>query len=198
MTELEAVNIILQIAGESTVDSLDVNDSYETDQVQSVLNEAVYRICNDSQVFNTEHSVTLSATAGQIPIETGVISFIPDSGQYSVTIRNGYLYDLNEGSTQVPYDTITGTKIYLLDFAELPETGKRYATTMASRIFVSRYVGSQSVVGYTQQDELEAKAAFMEQMQREGRINMLTDSYSVVKTILRGQQRRTNINRLTF
>lgn len=182
---------MLMTVGEITVTAID-SQSYEVDKADEILSEVVRELCQESHFYNTEYDVTLSADGNsQYAISSNIVSFIPNSAGLNVTIRNGYLYNLDTGSDEFSEATITGKKNYLLDFDELPETAKRYATIRASRIFADRFVGSQGIRAFSLQDELEAKALFMQGESYAGRTNMIADSYSTIRTVLR---RGGNIN----
>ena len=188
-TELEAVNVMLMTIGEATVTAIDSDDSYEVNQAQDILYEVVREICQDSYHFNTEYDVSLtSSLVGsdvKIAVTPDIVQFVPNDPQGQYVIRNGYLYDLERGTDVLTVDSVKGTKVYLLNFEDLPEAVKRYALVRAARIYADRLVGSQSIRAFTLQDEIEAKAKLMQYETNTDRLNMITDSYSVAKAVIR-------------
>ena len=190
-TELQAVNTMLMVVGEITVSAIDVSDSYEVNVAQDILAEVVRELSQESNFYNTEDDVTLSANgSSEYVLTSDIVQFIPNSASIKAVPRNGKLWNLETGSYTFTQATIDGRKVYLLNFADLPEAAKRYVTIRAARIFADRFVGSQSIRAFSLQDELEAKALFMSNEAAMDRINMVTDSYSVVKTVMRTGGRR--------
>jgi hypothetical protein len=189
-TELDAVNILLMSIGEATVTAIDSNDSYEVDQAQDIIAETVRELCDEPYIFNTEFDVSLSLDGNsKIPVATNIAMFVPNDAGKNVVIRDGFLYDL-DNSTYIFSDAISGTVVYLRDFDELPEAAKRYVIMRASRRYNQRFVGSQTIQAYTQQEEIEAHAKLIQYQAYVDRLNLLTDSASVSKVVNRRSGRR--------
>jgi hypothetical protein len=190
-TRLQAVNTMLMVVGEITVSAID-GQSYEVDKADEILSEVVRDLCTEANFMNEERDVTLSADGNsEYTLSSNIVHFIPNSAAIQAVPRDGKLYNLETGSYTFSEATITGKKVYLLDFDELPEGAKRYATIRASRIFADRFVGSQGIRAFSLQDELEAKSKFMLNEQAMDRTNAIADNYSTIRTVLR---RGGNIN----
>ena len=52
--------------------------------------------------------------------------------------------------------------VYFLAFDELPEPARRYINIKAARIFIDRVLGDDGLRTYTQQDEVRARAVFLD------------------------------------
>ena len=80
--------------------------------------------------------------------------------------------------------------VLLLDFNDLPEHVKRYVTVKSARRFQGRFMGSDTLGGFTEKDESEAMVYFEQCEAQTEDSNMLLDNYDVSKIIIRGAPRR--------
>jgi len=189
-TEVDAVNTILQVSGESQVAS-DTNLAsaslpYEVKAAHGILTETTREICLSSYVFNTEEDIVLSPNGdSKIDVDNGANPYVQvrnqSTGEEYVT-RNGFLYSMKD-KTSTFTSTVEVTIVYLLNFLDMPEAAKRYCIVRAARVFADRLVGSKDIRSFTERDEFEARAILADYQYGVDSINMLTDNpdtYSII------------------
>jgi len=158
-TELEAINTMLSVIGESPVNQLSTATNADARIAVQILNE----ISRDFQLqgwhFNTEPNFPLPRNAtGEIVVSSAVVRVDISASLYpslSVTQRGNKLYDRNK-HTYIFTADLVGECVFLLDFAEMPEAARRYVTLRASRIFQDRVVGSNELARSANGDEMMA------------------------------------------
>jgi hypothetical protein len=72
-----------------------------------------------------------------------------------------------------------------LDFEDMPSSARMYITIKAARKYQDRYFGDPNTHSYTIQDELQARAAMMQEELDSTDPNMLTDSQFVRNLLAR-------------
>lgn len=186
-TELEAVNTMLQSIQESPVSSVTNPGSVDAVTAIAILREVSRAVQSKGYSFNTEYNYPLPANgSGEIIIpanclEVDVDPRGPDAS--SDLVRRGQrLYD-RYNRTYAISRTVRVEMILMLDFEDLPETARHYIALRAARIFQARMVGSDSLDGFTEQDEMEAKADFRRAENRNADHNVLNNyaAYRVIK-----------------
>ncbi len=190
LTELDAVNIMLQAIGEAPVNTLSAGSVADVTIAQAILKEASHRIQEIGWHFNTEldyplvpdvdGAITLAANIVRVDQDSNV-----DNGDYDLVQRGTQLYD-RKNRTAVFTATVRAEVVLLLPFASLPPIARRYVTIKAARIFQARMVGSETLNAFTERDEAEAKMAF-EESEGENADYSIFDSYSVYRSIDRPQ-----------
>ena len=192
-TKIQAVNIMLASIGEAPVSSLDDPTLGDVSIAESILDETSVEIQTKGLHCNTEINYPLTAnTDGEIEVPANVLS-IDSSGTSTITDvvqRGTRLYNRTDRS----FTTFTGdlivTMALLLEFNELPQHVKRYITVKAARRFQNRILGSQTLSGFTQNDEQEALLYFEQIEAQTQDYNVLEDNFSTRKIINRGVLRR--------
>lgn len=193
-SELEAVNIMLSAIGESPVSTLDNASLVDVSLAQSILKETSIDIQSQGLHCNTEINYPLVPNDdGEIIIPTNCarIDTTEASSDIDVTQRGNRLYDREERSFTSFSETIRVEMVLLLEFADLPQHVRRYATVKAARRFQARYVGSQTLGGFTEIDEREALVQFERAEKLNEDNNILIDSYDTHKILSRGAPRRS-------
>ena len=180
-TELEAVNIMLASIGESPVSSLDDAQLVDVSIAKSILDETSRALQSQGLHCNTEH---------EYPIVPVKIDTSGSTSDIDVVQRGTRLYDRKKFS----FTTFDGTyyvdMVLLLDFSDLPEHVKRYITVKSARRFQGRFMGSDTLGGFSEKDESEAMVYFEQCEAQTEDNNMLLDNYDVSKIIIRGAPRR--------
>jgi hypothetical protein len=187
-TELDAVNLMLQVIGESPLSTL--NDVTVADAIlaKSVLSETSREVQSKGWHFNTEDEYPLvpSVDGGEITLPINCLRVDTD-GNYrdlNVVQRGNRLY--NKGTHSYSFDKpITVQMVVCLPYEELPETARHYIAIKAARKFQARTVGSDALYQYSVQDENEARVAFKKSEGVTADHNILTDSYSVYNILKR-------------
>lgn len=187
-TELEAVNIMLSIIGESPVNSLE--DELIDDAViaRDILAEISREVQSEGWHFNTEIDFPLAPNmSGEIRLPTNCIQFNIDHCRYpniDVVQRGDRLYDrISRGYTFET--TLYGRMVILLSFEEMPEAARRYCVIKAGRVFQDRVVSSEVLNGFTARDEARARSILVGTASENDALNILSDSWDVAYTIWR-------------
>ena len=172
-TELDAVNVCLNVIGEASISSLTGTLPFEVTLARDIIEEVARELCQDSYLFNTETDVTMASSASQVSVPASYIRIISTT-PYVIRDNGGapILYDMNNGTSTITSD-VTADVVYLLDFVDLPEAAKRYVNIRAARTYADRLVGSKDIRAFTERDELEAKAKLASYQHGVGGYNML-------------------------
>jgi len=162
-TKLEAVNVMLGVIGESPVNTLGGSSRpVSVVTAENVLDEVNKAVQGIGWHFNTEHEYAFTKDAdGKITLADNVLKVDAAADKHTdldLVQRGSQLYDRKE-HTDVFTEDLELTVTFLLDFTDIPEQFRNYVTLKAARIFASRFMGSQEIMGFTLRDEIEAKAA---------------------------------------
>lgn len=187
-TELQAVNIMLSIIGESPVNSLDDKQIVDAVLARDILSEVMREVQSEGWHFNTEIDYPLSPNmTGEIRLPKNCIQFDLDPKRYpdlDVVQRGERLYDRVSRSYKFER-AIYGQMTILLPFNEMPEPARRYCLIKAGRIFQDRVIGSETLNGFNKQDEARARAILVGNESENDDLNVLTDSWGVARTLWR-------------
>jgi hypothetical protein len=189
ITELEALNLILSVIGESPLASLDaVSASADAVLASQVLNEVNRSVQAHGWHFNVESGVTLhpEATTKQIVLPANCIRVDTDGVDHSIDIiqRGTTVYN-KTGKTYQFTNPITVEMVTLLPYESLPQTARQYIAVRAARVFQSRAVGSDALFQFTARDEIEAYSELKRAEGITGDYNILSGSYSVARSLER-------------
>jgi hypothetical protein len=161
ITELAAVNIILQNDGEAPVASLAEAGFEEAADAVAVLEEIARTVQDSGWAFNTDFNRKFTPDVNDeivLPTDTLWIKPTNTSQSMSLVERARKLYDLLENSysfTQPVYLDVC----QMMDFPDLPSSARYYITIRAARVYQARGTGSGSQNQFTQQDEAMAQSA---------------------------------------
>lgn len=187
MTELEAVNTILEVIGESPISALEVAGLGEAAIARNLLHKTSRAVQMVGWHFNAETDYTLSLTADKeipVPANTLKVDTTREYADYDVTQRGSRLY--NKGTKSFTFDKPLKVDIvFFLPFEDLPEAARYYITVRAARIFQDRFLGDDGIHTYTTQDEESALADLKDAEGGSGDYNFFTDSLSVSQGWLR-------------
>lgn len=157
MTELEAVNVMLESIGEQPVNSIDPQDiTQEASLAQTIL----HGISRDVQAlgwyFNEGYEVTLSPDGNQnILIPTDALKIVVVGETDAIGIRGDRLYNRTE-NTDVFTESVDAYVVYFLAFTDLPQSARAYVTIRAARVFQQRVLGAENLDKFNQEDERRA------------------------------------------
>lgn len=163
ITELQAVNIMLDSIGEAPVNELVENATDDAGTAQRLLeNEAAF-LCQDSLWnWNTDEDWTLTPDVGDsfIYLPTNTCRFQMDPSErrddIDVVQRGNRLYDRTSHSFLFTETVLAIISVYL-EFEDLHPAAKTYITMKAARKFQQRQLGSNENSRFTAQDELDAR-----------------------------------------
>jgi len=186
LSELDAVNVMLRAIGEAPVSALDAGSVPEVEIAQGILSDTSHAIQEHGWQFNTERDYPL------VPDEDGLITLAAnivrvdrdddnDTGDYDLVQRGTQLYD-RKNHTDVFTDTVRAEVVLLLPFDSLPPIARRYITIKAARLMQAKFVGSETLNAFTDQEEREAKMAF-EEAEGENTDHTIFNNYSVYRAL---------------
>ena len=186
-TELEAVNTMLQAVGADPVSSLTGSPDSDVANALSILHETSKQIQSQGWNFNLDQKYSLARTIDNyyvVPDNVAVMDVSDDYPTVRATIRAGKMWD-QDNHTFVWDKDLTFDIVWLFPFTELPQTARHYITMKAARKFQARMLGSEGLGKFTGQDEAEALYIFTDAEALDAHHNILTDNYSVYRTLNR-------------
>jgi hypothetical protein len=166
MTELEAVNILLSVIGESPVDSLSstsTNEITESTVARRVLAEVSRDVQSEGWSWNTDRNVALTKNSSNgftLPSNQLRVTFSPAvySGM-QLTCRGSRVYDRDKQSFAFSETTLTVAELVTqLAWDDMPHQAQQYISIRAARIFAGRFVNSNAIYAYTVEDEQYARS----------------------------------------
>lgn len=143
ITELEVVNSVLSVAGDSPVQSL-------TDEYQPVfiIRQIIRNISRDMQTkkywFNTEYDVTLTPNTetDKIILPFNLLEFEPTDIRY---VARGLTVFDRDSRTSTITSSITADLTIMLEFNELPQVARKYIQSAARVQYNNEYYGEESL-----------------------------------------------------
>ena len=183
MTELEAVNTLLSVIGESPVDKLadtSVNEITDAALARRTLTEVRRDVQAEGWSWNTQFGVKLTPNSDNkfdLTSNTLAITFYPDAYPARQYVQRGMLvYDRMKRKfdfgDEVEEITIS-EQVLNLDWDELPHQAQQYITIRSARLYADRYVNSNAIFVYTSGDEEYARAMLIRSEERHQDSNLL-------------------------
>ena len=164
-TELEAINEMLGTIGESPVTTVEDNGVVDAAIAKQILSSINRQVQTKGWAFNTDYAIVLvpAFLNGNLvlPSNTLRVDTTEEDINENLVQRGSRLYDPHK-------HTYAFTRSYkvdivsLLQFTDLPEAARYYITIRAARIFQERTIGSATLTGFTEKDELWAKTGMTE------------------------------------
>ena len=175
-SELEGVNKVLRMMGESPVNSLESQFGLAK-QAHDSLREASRAIQSEGWSFNTDFEKTLNRTPGtnEIDLSSDISRVVVDPytyPDYDVTQRGLKLYD-RKNNTSVFTEDLKADVSYILSWTDLPEHARQYIMTRAGRQLQESIIGSAELGQINITAEMEAKAHFLEEETTKSQHNMI-------------------------
>lgn len=187
-TELQAVNVMLGTIGESRINSLEASSAVaESAIARDLLQEVLVEVLSKGWHFNTEYDFPLSpdTQTKEIRLPSNCIECdTSPSPHVDVAVRGNRLY--NKKTHSYSFDSSLKVEmIVLLTFEELPQAAREYIKIRAARKFQKRFLGSDTLDGFTEEDERTAKALLEKYDARTADYNILSGSYDVARILNR-------------
>jgi hypothetical protein len=187
-SELEAVNTILAVIGESPISSLQEGAAVaDAVLAQTTLSEVSRQVQTKGWHFNTDKGIKLLPSVGGniiIPSNCLRVDSVADSFGIDVAHRGNRLY--NRTTHTYTFDgEITVDMVVLLPFDELPQAARHYITVKAARVFQARTVGSDALFQFSSVDERDALLDLKRAEGVNGDYNILTGNPTVFRTLNR-------------
>lgn len=178
LSELDAVNTILDAVGESPIVSLEDDGTFvDAELARRMLRAAMRRIQSNEGngwSFNTDIDVPLPPNVdGTVVLPANTLHFL--QADTNITRRGDLVYDRTLRS-HIFTAAITATLVSLLQFEDCPEAIRTYATIEAALRFQAQYQGDQTLYKFSQQDWVMAKSNAENAEATETNANMVTKS----------------------
>lgn len=158
--KLAAVNVLLQVLGESPVSSLEASEAVDVSAALNCLDEFDLAVQAEGWSWNREEGLTLTPdTSGTISLPSNCIMMVAaysSSANTPMVVERGRKLYNKDDHTYTFTDPVTVDLILRLTWEELPEYARRYITIWAAQQFQARLQTSTTVDRIT--DEVVAKA----------------------------------------
>lgn len=183
LTQLEAVNMMISVIGEAPVNTLEGASTVDIIQAKSILSEVSREVQTVGWHFNTEKEYSLIPDVNQeIILATNIVRADADcEPDIDVVQRGNKLYDRRNHTFKFSR-SLKAEVIFLLPFEELPQVARQFIVIRAARIFQDRMVGSETLHGFTEEDEKKALADLKEAEGDTGDYNIF-DSYDAYRPL---------------
>jgi len=187
-TKLEAVNVMLGTINESPVNTIEGSQTADVVNAKNILDEVSKSVQTKGWHFNSEYDYPLTPDGDNYlkpPANTLRVD-ITSPTTVDAVMRGTKMYDRkNHTYAFTGASTYYCTLVLALDFEELPEAARRYITVKAARIFQKRMVGSETLDGFTEDEEKLAYAAFLH-AESDTADYSIFDNYEIAKIVQRG------------
>lgn len=159
MTRLEAINSILRMVNEASINSLD-DASPEAQDVDELITEMTRDVCVDNQPFNILPYNLQPDSNGEIQIPDNVLGVEPDSSCGRIRIVSGRLFNIKD-RTYIFDDVVVAECKVLFDFEELEDVIQNYIVKQAAVKKVSTDLGNSELIRMSVSDLEIARDAYM-------------------------------------
>jgi hypothetical protein len=163
LTELEAVNIMLESIGEMAVNTLDDDAISDASVARQILHNVSRQIQAQGLQCNSEKDYSLIKDEnGNIYIPNNALQVDASDTNLNVSVRGNRLYD-KDNHTFAFKDNIDVDIVLFLPWEELPEVVRDYVVIKAARQFQRKVLGSETLDAISGIDEAQAFLAFRQQ-----------------------------------
>lgn len=162
LTELEAVNVLLETIGEEPVSSLSDTGLSDVAEARRRLRLESRRLQSQGWSFNTNYAQEFPANnMGEILVPSNALSFdlVRSEGNNGMQ-RGNRLWNSDTNSWYWGKAVKVDWKIFL-PFSELPESARWLVTGRAARAYQRTALGSESLERFLAYDEAQAWADFL-------------------------------------
>lgn len=175
-TELEAVNDILSVLGESPVSTLEDNGRVDAAVAVTILRSTSRAVQSQGWVWNTEKAYTLTPSFPDnylyVPSNTLRIDSSEADRRVDVVQRGTRLWNRKDHTFVFP-DPVTVDVVVGLGFEEIPQPARYYITLRTGRIYQDRFLGSDLISAFAESDERAALADLKHEETESGDFNFL-------------------------
>lgn len=187
-SELEAINAMLDAAGESPVDSLDSSGLADVAAAKSLLSRESRLVQSLGWTFNTEYEYPLTPDVdGLITLPKNTLRVDAQNRFTDVDVvqRGLRLYDRKNHTYAFTNSELKGNITFLLAWDELPQSARHYIMVKAARIYQAESLGSDTQFKFSEKDEAAALIALKGAEEESADHNMLSGSWAVARIIQR-------------
>lgn len=175
-TEIEAVNTMLSVIGESPVNSFE-EITADVAVARNTLIEVSRAVQLEGWHWNTDDNYPLrpDTVTQKIKLSPACLRVhFPEPQDKELVVRGAYVYDRANHSYTFPSDFHTEVTMTIqLPFEELPEAARRYITIRAARVYQARVVGSGTLFDFSERDEAMARTTLLAEEHKLDRPNIL-------------------------
>lgn len=180
-TELNAINRMLHILGESPVSSLaSLPDDGLT--ARRLLEDVTREVLTQGWHFNTDYDFPLTADAMSpyaITVPSSAVKVdLCRGSDFDMVIRGKRLYDRRKKTFSFPGATVRANITWLFPFDECPEALRQYLWIKAARLFSAGSMPSELTYQLTQEDEQRALIEWEAADGRQADHNVLRDNWT--------------------
>lgn len=152
MSELDAVNKIMAVAGDAPVQTLD-DDYIQSSLAQQILVRTMRSVQNGGWWFNEEQGVNLIPDiSGLITLPVNAITVIANCDAGEIIQRGNRLYD-RANRTYIFTAPVNVDMILMLEWDELPQSARAYITDVACTQYNNDFFGAQEIKAQLQKNE---------------------------------------------
>lgn len=183
MTELAAVNIMLETIGESPVASLVDSGLVDVTIAQGILNDTIRQVQEEGWHFNTDEEYELTPDVDDhinLPSNTLRVSLAPTYRNLDVTQRGTKLYD-RENHTDEFDDKLKVNLVLLLVWDDLPQAARWYITVKAARRFQNKSQMSDTIYKFSKEDENDARDKLLKADEKDADYNFIAGHPALVR-----------------
>jgi hypothetical protein len=188
-TYLDAVNTMLNVIGESPINTLEDPGVVDAVIAVEVLAATSRSVLTHGWDYNEEDNYPFAPEAFEpfeIKVPDTALVCVPMEKRSPLVLRGQRFYNRTTKTYSFPgARPVLCRVVWNQPFEELPEAARHYITLRAARIFASRMVGDGEIDGFTSRDEIEARIIHKRDHTRSSRANMLNDSWSVARALRR-------------
>lgn len=179
-TKLGAVNTLLATIGESPVNTLSNLELLDAITAEQTLDEITLEVLSEGWSFNYSSEIKLQPYASppyEIKLPPNALQvFLSDSDSH-LRVRGERMFDETRQSFNMEGQRpVTVGIIWAYPFDDLPEFARRYITIRSARTFQDRFVGSDTIHGYSSRDEMMAFVRLRRAEARTKRPNLMKNS----------------------
>ena len=160
-TELAAINTMLSIIGEAPVNTVEDTGLVDAKLAKQILTETNRLVQMDGWSWNRDDNYPLVPAyplPGRVYVPENTLKVDPVDNCMKLAQRGVALYDRTRHTFEFT-ETVYVNLVLLLDFELLPQAARHYIMIRAGRTFQDRVVGSSTLAGFNEKDELRALVA---------------------------------------
>lgn len=188
MTELDAVNFVIETIGESPVNTVDDPGNIDAATARSLIRQVSRWVQNQGWFWNTDEAFPIVPNSnGELVLPQNVLRVVtvhPD-GQLELVVRGQRLYDRTNHTYEIG-KKVTADIVRFLPFEEVPEAARWYITVTAARMFQEKVLGAEALAQFNRADEQLAWASLLDDEAAVGKYNIFTDSNYAIELNFRG------------
>jgi len=187
-TELDAVNMMLSIIGESPVNSVEDNGVVDTVLAKQLLDETNREIQTLGWHWNTDKGYRIAPTTdGEIILPANTLKVDAVDPTLDVVQRGRKLWDRRNHTYKLGKAVVVDIT-RLLEFEEIPQVARYYVAVRSGRKFQDRVVGSEVLSGFNKSDENRAWVMLQNHEAENADYNMIRDNWAVGRIVYRNGQ----------